>query len=302
MKRNRDNPKCADEEFAQLSAENKGLSAELTFAPTVFEDHAEVVSKADTRPRVAVLRTQGVNGQVEMAAAFTAAGFEAIDVHMSDLASQKVSLANFDGLVACGGFSYGDVLGAGSGWAQTVMQDEVMRAQFKEFFHRPDTFSLGVCNGCQMLSQLSSLIPGAENWPKFETNTSYRYEARLTTLEIMESDSIFFQGMEGSQMQIPVAHGEGRTSFTSDDEVVGGVARYVDSNGEPTEVYPYNPNGSVNGINAFTSADGRATIMMPHPERAFRTVQLSWHPDDWGPESGWYEMFCNAYRFSMAQR
>ncbi len=302
MKRNRDNPKCADEEFAQLSPENKGLSADLTFTPTVFEDQAEVVRKADTRPRVAVLRTQGVNGQVEMAAAFTAAGFEAIDVHMSDLASQRVSLADFDGLVACGGFSYGDVLGAGSGWAQTVMQDEAMRAQFKEFFHRSDTFSLGVCNGCQMLSQLSSLIPGAENWPKFETNTSYRYEARLTTLEIMESESIFFSGMQGSQMQIPVAHGEGRTSFASNDEVIGEVARYVDSHGQATEVYPYNPNGSVGGVNAFTTTDGRATIMMPHPERAFRTVQLSWHPQDWGPESGWYEMFCNAYRFSMSQR
>lgn len=302
IKRNRDNPECADEEFEQLNAGNLGLNAKLTFTPTVFEDQAEVVRSSSDRPRVAILRTQGVNGQVEMAAAFTAAGFEAVDVHMSDLHSQTTSLSEFDGLAACGGFSYGDVLGAGSGWAQTVLQDEVMRAQFKEFFERPDTFSLGVCNGCQMLSQLAPLIPGAQAWPRFVQNKSYRYEARLTTLEILESKSIFFQGMEGSQMQIPVAHGEGRTSFTGAGEASGAAARYVDSHGQATEVYPYNPNGSDGGFNAFTSADGRATIMMPHPERAFRTVQLSWHPQDWGAESGWYEMFCNAYRFSISQR
>ena len=233
-----------------------------------------------------------------MAAAFDRAGFEAVDVHMSDLRSGRVSLSDFKGLVACGGFSYGDVLGAGGGWAKSILFSEELRAEFEAFFHRPDTFSLGVCNGCQMLSQLAPLIPGAGHWPRFVRNTSAQFEARLVQVEVLSSPSILFRGMAGSTMPIPVAHGEGRTLFHSAHQSASARAyaalRYVNGRGEPTTHYPENPNGSDHGFTAFTTEDGRATIMMPHPERAFRTVQHSWHPDHWGEDGPWMALFRNA--------
>jgi phosphoribosylformylglycinamidine synthase len=289
----RDNPDCAQEEReSNLSPENLGLHVDLRF------DANETPGPFDTRPRVAILREQGVNGQVEMAAAFDRAGFDAVDVHMSDLRGGRVTLADFSGLVACGGFSYGDVLGAGGGWAKPILFSEMLRGEFRSFFHRPDTFSLGVCNGCQMLSQLKVLIPGADHWPRFVRNTSAQFEARLSQVEVLESPSILFKGMKGSRLPIPVAHGEGRIQF--DDPSQETVARdfsalrFVDSRGEVTEHYPENPNGSAGGNTAFTSVDGRATIMMPHPERAFRTIQYSWHPDEWGEDGPWMRLFRNA--------
>ena len=247
---------------------------------------------------MAILREQGVNGQLEMAAAFDRAGFEAVDVHMSDLRTGRVSLSDFTGLVACGGFSYGDVLGAGGGWAKSILFSETLRAEFKAFFQRQETFSLGVCNGCQMLSQLAPLIPGADHWPRFVRNTSAQFEARLSQVEVIASPSIFFKGMEGSKMPIPVAHGEGRAEFASPQSEAAAQAlaalRYIDPQGAPTTHYPENPNGSANGFTAFTSEDGRATIMMPHPERAFRTVQHSWHPASWAEDGPWMRLFRNA--------
>ena len=289
----RDNPECAREERqSNLSLDNLGLHADLRF------DANETFGPFEVRPRVAILREQGVNGQVEMAAAFDRAGFDAVDVHMSDLRSGRVTLAAFSGLVACGGFSYGDVLGAGGGWAKPILFSETLRQEFRSFFHRSDTFSLGVCNGCQMLSQLKELIPGAAHWPRFVRNTSAQFEARLSQVEVLDSPSILFKGMEGSRLPIPVAHGEGRIQF--DDSSQQSTAselsalRYVDSTGDATEHYPQNPNGSLGGNTAFTSVDGRATIMMPHPERAFRTVQHSWHPDEWGEDGPWMRLFRNA--------
>ncbi len=240
-----------------------------------------------------------------MAAAFTRAGFTAVDVHLNDLITGTAQLADFSGLVACGGFSYGDVLGAGGGWAKTILFDKRLRAQFKTFFARPDTFSLGVCNGCQMLSELKELIPGAETWPKFLQNRSERFEARLPQVRLNTSPSIFFTGMEGSVLPIPVAHGEGYAAFASEAERESAVknglvaAQYVDSQHNPTEAYPANPNGSPEGITALTTPDGRATIMMPHPERAFMTRQLSWHPADWGEDSPWLQMFVNAHDWTV---
>lgn len=288
----RDNPSCADQEREWLlSPNNRGLSANLTFDPSASRDF-------DERPRVAILREQGVNGQVEMAAAFDRAGFDAIDVHMNDLRTGSVRLADFTGLVACGGFSYGDVLGAGGGWAKSILFNDDLRAEFKDFFHREETFSLGVCNGCQMLSQLKSLIPGAEHWPRFVRNDSAQFEARLTQVEVLESPSILMRGMAGSIMPIPVAHGEGRVAFdgpsSADSSRELAALRYVDSALEPTTHYPENPNGSADGFTAFTTTDGRSTIMMPHPERAFRSVQFSWGPDDWGEDGPWMRLFRNA--------
>jgi phosphoribosylformylglycinamidine synthase len=289
----RDNPACADEERASnLNAANTGLTAQLTYNPN------ETLTSFTDRPRMAILREQGVNGQVEMAAAFDRAGFEAIDVHMSDLRSGRVSLTDFTGLVACGGFSYGDVLGAGGGWAKSILFSETLRAEFKAFFHRPDTFALGVCNGCQMLSQLKDLIPGADHWPEFVRNTSVQFEARLSQVEVLDSPSIFFKDMTGSTMPIPVAHGEGHTRFDNTSQRAAAKAfaalRYIDSDGNATEHYPENPNGSADGFTAFTTTDGRATVMMPHPERAFRTVQFSWHPDNWDEDGPWMRLFRNA--------
>lgn len=295
IQRLRDEPGSADaERDAARSFDAPGLVPTLGF--DAAEDVAAPFIGTGARPRVAVLREQGVNGQVEMAAAFTRAGFEAVDVHMSDLVAGRVALDAFQGLAACGGFSYGDVLGAGRGWATSILEREAVRAQFAAFFEREDSFSLGVCNGCQMLSQLKALIPGAQHWPQFLRNRSEQYEARLAMLEILDSPSLFFDGMAGSRIPVAVAHGEGRASFASDGDrkAVLAAARYVDGHGAATEAYPANPNGSPEGLTAFTSSDGRATILMPHPERVFRSVQMSWRPAPWGEDSPWMRMFRNA--------
>jgi len=292
----RDNPECAKEAFAELSAEDAGQSVRLSFDP---RKNISAPYVSSVRPRVAILREQGVNGQVEMAAAFDKAGFDAIDVHMSDIIEGRVSLVDVNGLVACGGFSYGDVLGAGGGWAKSVLFNERARKQFTQFFQRTDSFSLGVCNGCQMLSQLKELIPGAQHWPRFVRNRSEQFEARFSRVEIAESPSLFLQGMAGSQLSIAVAHGEGRALFASEaDKNAAQIAlRYLDNQGNATERYPANPNGSPEGITGLCSDDGRVTIMMPHPERVFRSVQHSWHPREWGEEGPWLRMFRNARRW-----
>ncbi len=302
----RDNPDCAQQEHdVKFDTEDPGLNTELTF--DINEDIvADLIAKdaqAGTNPKVAILREQGVNSHVEMAAAFDRAGFIAIDVHMSDILSGRTDLADFNGLVACGGFSYGDVLGAGEGWAKSILFNTNARAMFKTFFHREDTFTLGVCNGCQMLSNLKEIIPGSEAWPHFVQNKSERFEARFSLVEIQESPSVLFKGMEGSRMPIAVSHGEGHAEFKSEDAIgnandSGTVSiRYVDNYGQITETYPANPNGSPDGITALTTTDGRVTIMMPHPERVFRTVANSWHPDEWQEDSPWVRMFRNARKF-----
>jgi phosphoribosylformylglycinamidine synthase len=302
----RDNPDCAQQEFdVKFDTEDPGLNTELTF--DINEDIVASLIAKDaqngTNPRIAILREQGVNSHVEMAAAFDRAGFVAVDVHMSDILSGRVDLADFNGLVACGGFSYGDVLGAGEGWAKSILFNPKARDMFKTFFHREDTFSLGVCNGCQMLSNLKELIPGTEHWPHFVTNNSERFEARFSLVEIQPSPSVLFKGMEGSRMPIAVSHGEGRAEFANEQAIAdandsGIVAiRYVDNYGEVTETYPANPNGSPDGITALSNTDGRITIMMPHPERVFRTVANSWHPDEWQEDSPWVRMFRNARQF-----
>jgi len=245
---------------------------------------------------MAVLREQGVNGQVEMAAAFDRAGFDCSDVHMSDIITGRIDLADFQGLVACGGFSFGDVLGAGRGWANSVLYNHRAREQFNSFFHRPDTFALGVCNGCQMMSGLKSMIPGAEHWPRFERNRSEQFEARLLQVEVLESPSIFLAGMAGSKLPLVVAHGEGRVAFDSDaqQQQALGALQYLGADGQPAKTYPHNPNGSPDALTGFTTADGRFTIMMPHPERLFRSAQYSWHPAQWGEDGPWLRMFRNA--------
>ncbi len=291
----RDNPDCAKQEFdGLLDVSDSGLHAELTFDPADHVAAPFIVS--GVRPKMAILREQGVNGQIEMAASFDHAGFTAVDVHMSDILEGRVDLADFKGLVACGGFSYGDVLGAGRGWASTVLHNDKARQQFSDFFKREDTFALGVCNGCQMLSQLKELIPGSEHWPRFERNVSEQFEARFSLVEIVESASVLLQGMAGSVMPIAVAHGEGRADFSNTGSQADALVamRFVDNNGNMTERYPQNPNGSAEGITALTTTDGRVTIMMPHPERVTRTVQHSWHPDDWGKDGPWLRLFHNA--------
>ena len=290
----RDNPVCAKEEYDNgLDETDPGLNFKLTYNP----DDKAFKAKASMKPKMCILREQGVNGHIEMAAAFSLAGFDCQDVHMSDLISGKVDLADFKGLVACGGFSYGDVLGAGSGWARSILYNDRLKKMFAKFFARKDTFSLGVCNGCQMLSQLKDIIPGAEAWPKFVRNVSEQFEARYATIEIEPSASIFFRGMEGSRLPIAVAHGEGRV-WTDGFTPAACAAHYVDGRGNATERYPYNPNGSIGGQTAFTSADGRATIMMPHPERGFRACQLSYNPGVFKENGPWMRMFQNAYRFA----
>ena len=296
MHRLRDDASCADEEHAlRTDPKFTGLTAKLTFDPSVR------APARTSRPRVAILREQGVNGQVEMAQAFTRAGFEAVDVHMSDLLEGRFDLSSFRGLAACGGFSYGDVLGAGGGWAKSVLFHANTRDVFERFFNRPDTFSLGVCNGCQMMAQLKDLIPGASAWPRFVRNRSEQFEARVAMVKLEASPSLFFKGMEGSVLPVAVAHGEGRVELQSDavhPERSRGAflvsARFVDSEGAPTERYPLNPNGSKDGVTALTTPDGRATILMPHPERVIRTAQLSWHPKSWGDDSPWLRFFENA--------
>jgi len=299
MQRLRDNPECADQEFAaKKNPQDKGFSAHLTYDPS--EDIAAPYIATGKRPKVAVLREQGVNSHVEMAAAFDRAGFEAIDVHMSDLHNRRYDLQNFNALVACGGFSYGDVLGAGGGWAKSILFNPHLRDQFSQFFEREDTLALGVCNGCQMLSTLAEIIPGTENWPRFVRNKSERFEARAALIRINESNSLWFQGMAGSHMPIAVSHGEGRVEFKTPENLTALqaqnliVAQYIDNNLNPTEVYPANPNGSAQGITALSNTDGRVAIMMPHPERVFRTVSNSWHPEEWGEDGAWMRVFRNA--------
>ncbi|MEZ9627679.1 phosphoribosylformylglycinamidine synthase [Aliivibrio fischeri] len=295
----RDNPECADQEHeAKKDNSDPGLNVKLSF--DVNEDIAAPFINTGAKPKMAILREQGVNSHVEMAAAFDRAGFEATDIHMSDILTGQAVLEEYNGLVACGGFSYGDVLGAGEGWAKSVLFNDSTRDQFENFFKREDTFSLGVCNGCQMLSNLRELIPGAEYWPRFVRNESERFEARFSLVEVQKSDSVFFNGMEGSRMPIAVSHGEGRVEVRDNDhlnaiENSGTVAlRYVDNNGNPTQQYPNNPNGSPNAITGLTTTDGRVTIMMPHPERVFRTVANSWSPEGWGENGAWMRMFQNA--------
>jgi phosphoribosylformylglycinamidine synthase len=295
----RDNPSGAKQEFdAKADAADPGLNVALSF--DLNDDVAAPFILKGAAPKVAILREQGVNSHVEMAAAFNRAGFTAIDVHMSDILAGRAKLADFNGLVACGGFSYGDVLGAGEGWAKSVLFNDTARKQFAEFFERNSTFSLGVCNGCQMMSNLKSLIPGAELWPHFVRNKSERFEARFSLVEIQQSPSLFFSGMAGSRMPIAVSHGEGHAEFASSEAFAkanhsGTVAmRFVDHYGKATEQYPHNPNGSPAGITSLTTTDGRVTIMMPHPERVFRAVANSWQPDGWQEDSPWMRMFRNA--------
>jgi phosphoribosylformylglycinamidine synthase len=285
----RDNPDCAREEFDRIIEPNDpGLSVALTFTPKPFS------ISAGTRPRVAILREQGVNGQVEMAAAFDRAGFEALDVHMTDLIGGRFTLDGFKGVIAGGGFSYGDVLGGGQGWAKTILFNARARAEFERFFARNDTFALGACNGCQMFGALRELVPGASGWPLFVKNRSEQFEARLVMAEVVESPSILFKGMAGSRIPIVTAHGEGRPNIANPSIV---CMRYVNNRGEPTERYPYNPSGSAGGITGLTTADGRFTIVMPHPERVFRNVQMSWSPPGSPEDSPWMQMFYNARRW-----
>ncbi len=297
----RDNPECADQEFALIKQGNKGLSVSLSY--DINEDISAPYINKGIRPQVAILREQGVNGHVEMAAAFDRAGFAATDVHMSDILSGRVNLGDFKGLAACGGFSYGDVLGAGEGWAKTILFNNLARDQFEAFFTRPDTFSLGVCNGCQMMSNLKSLIPGAAHWPHFGRNKSEQFEARFSLVQIPETPSVFLQGMAGSHLPVAIAHGEGKAEFATEQgfkecDTSGLVSlRYVDNNLNLATNYPANPNGSAGSIASVTSIDGRATIMMPHPERVYRAVTNSWHPADWKEDGAWLRMFRNARVF-----
>ncbi len=293
----RDNPACADAEHAAAGDPNDpGLSVSLTFDPA--EDFAAPFLNL-ARPRVAVLREQGVNSHVEMAYAFDKAGFDAIDVHMTDLQTGRAKLADFKGVVACGGFSYGDTLGAGIGWARSITFNPVLADNFKAFFARSDTFGLGVCNGCQMFAELADIIPGADAWPRFTTNRSERFEARLSQVEVLESPSLFFAGMAGSRLPIAVAHGEGFANFAYRGDAARAIAamRFVDNRGGATEAYPFNPNGSPGGLTAVTTADGRFTAMMPHPERVFRNVQMSWTSGDVSAASPWLRIWRNARRW-----
>ncbi|MFC4819488.1 phosphoribosylformylglycinamidine synthase [Dokdonella ginsengisoli] len=295
MQRRRDNPASADGENDWRCDDcDPGITPRLGFDPA--EDVAAPFIATGARPRVAVLRDQGVNGQVEMAAAFTRAGFDAVDVHMTDLQTGRRRLSEFAGLAACGGFSYGDVLGAGRGWAASILYNERLREEFAAFFADASKFALGVCNGCQMLASLKSIIPGAEHWPRFVRNASEQYEARLVTLEVLDSPSIFFAGMAGSRIPVAVAHGEGRTEFAAVADAARAIAsvRFVDNHGHATARFPLNSNGSADGNAGFTAADGRVTILMPHPERVFRSAQLSWRPREWSEDSPWMRMFRNA--------
>jgi phosphoribosylformylglycinamidine synthase len=297
VQRLRDNPGCADEEQEALRVDDPGMSAALTFAPDV--DVAARVARAGVRPRVAILREQGVNGHVEMAAAFDRAGFDAFDVHMSDILEGRVRLSTFQALAACGGFSYGDVLGAGGGWAKSILLNGRARDEFAAFF-AADTLSLGVCNGCQMFAGLKELVPGAGHWPRFVRNRSEQFEARSVLVRINDVASPWLDGMAGSVLPVAVAHGEGRVE--TDDAAAlrsllasGAVAlQFVDHAHKATVRYPFNPNGSAEGITGITSRDGRVLILMPHPERVVRTVSNSWHPRDWGDDGPWLRLFRNA--------
>jgi phosphoribosylformylglycinamidine synthase len=290
----RDHPDCAEEEFARtLLWDQPFLKPRLKFDP--LQNPVSPVIAKRTKPAIAILREQGVNGQVEMAAAFDMAGFRAIDVHMSDLLEKRTSLSEFQGLVACGGFSYGDVLGAGRGWAASILFQTELRDQFAAFFERSDRFALGVCNGCQMLSSLKEIIPGTESWPGFEANRSGQFEARLSLVKVTESASLFFSGMAGSLLPVATAHGEGRAHFGGQLLPQNQIAlQYVNAAGNATMQYPQNPNGSSAGLTGLCNTDGRITIMMPHPERTLRTVNFSWAPEHWPEVSPWQRMFKNA--------
>jgi phosphoribosylformylglycinamidine synthase len=288
----RDNPDSARQQFERIADDNDpGLSVQLSFDPN---ENIVACLNSPKSPKVAILREQGVNGHVEMAAAFDRAGFAAIDVHMTDIISGRVSLAEFTGLAACGGFSYGDVLGAGGGWAKSILFNPKARAEFQAFFARQDTFALGVCNGCQMMSGLKEIIPGAEHWPQFKRNLSEQFEARVAMVKVQASPSIFFKGMVDSLLPVVVAHGEGRAEFAATPDLAQVALSYVDNYGQTTTAFPANPNGSPQGITGLTTADGRFTIMMPHPERCFRSIQNSWHPADWQEDGAWLRMFRNA--------
>ena len=302
MQRLRDNPECADQEFeAKKEPNNKGLSAFLTY--DVNEDITAPFINKGAKPKIAILREQGVNSHYEMAAAFDRAGFDAIDVHMSDLMAGRHNVNNFNALVACGGFSYGDVLGAGGGWAKSILFNPELREQFSQFFANPNTLALGVCNGCQMLSNLAEIIPGTENWPRFVRNKSERFEARVAMVKINDTNSLWFNGMAGSHMPIAVSHGEGQVEFKSPEQFAGlkaqnlVVGQYIDSQLNPTEIYPANPNGSVAGVTIITNVDGRVAAMMPHPERVFRAVSNSWYPEDWTEDGAWMRVFRSARVF-----
>ena len=310
MQAQRDNPACAREEYDSLLDEgNQGIIIQPTFSIEEVDKQLSTphppLPTGVARPRIAIFREQGINGQNEMAFAFGKAGFSPVDVHMTDLLAGRVDLKDFAGLVACGGFSYGDVLGAGSGWAKSVLYNAKLKDMFQAFFERPDSFTLGVCNGCQMISQLKDIIPGAEQWPQFKRNRSEQFEARYANVEVLKTPSLFFAGMEGSRLPIPVAHGEGKADFSASGDFEKCLTsdlismRYIDAKGEPTEQYPANPNGSPAGTTGFTSADGRATIMMPHPERLFRAVQMSYRPKDQftGEAGPWLKMFQNARQY-----
>ena len=297
MQKLRDNPETAEEGFKKiLDVNDPGLNPKIKFGPTQI-DYKRLTKSS---PKVAILRDQGVNSQIEMAVAFNKAGFNAYDIHMTEILNGQVNLDQYIGLVVCGGFSYGDVLGAGGGWAKSVLFNENAQNQFKTFFHREETFSLGICNGCQMMSQLKDLIPGANHWPRFVRNLSEQFEARLNMVEVLESNSIFLNGMEGSMIPIATSHGEGRVQYSNDGdmnaliEASGVTIRYVDNFGQPAINYPDNPNGSESGFAGFCSEDGRSTIMMPHPERVMRTEQFSWCPDDWKDHGPWARFFVNA--------
>jgi phosphoribosylformylglycinamidine synthase len=292
----RDNPVCADAEHAAAGEpSDPGLHVQLNGVAEPLAAPALNLS----RPRVAILREQGVNSHVEMAYAFTEAGFEAYDVHMTDLQSGRTALSDFRGVVACGGFSYGDTLGAGIGWARSITFNPVLTDQFQAFFARKDTFGLGVCNGCQMFAELADIIPGADAWPRFTTNQSERFEARLSMVEVLASPSLFLAGMAGSRLPIAVAHGEGFANFSQRGNASQVIAamRFTDNHGQPTEAYPFNPNGSPGGLTAVTTADGRFTALMPHPERVFRNVQMSWTSGLVSEASPWLQLWRNARRW-----
>jgi phosphoribosylformylglycinamidine synthase len=293
ISRQRDNPECADSEHAAVAGNDPGLQVALSFDP-VEDVAAPFIRRA--RPKLAILREQGVNSHLEMSYAMAKAGFDTFDVHMSDLQAGRARLDQFHGFIACGGFSYGDTLGAGEGWARSVLFNPVLAEQFAAFFGRPDTFALGVCNGCQMMAALAPLIPGAEFWPRFTRNKSEQFEARLSMVEVLDSPSIFFQGMAGSRLPVAVAHGEGYADFSQrgDAQRVHRAMRFVDGHGAPTEAYPFNPNGSPGGLTAVTTADGRFSVLMPHAERVFRHVQMSWTSGDPSQPSPWMRMFGNA--------
>ncbi|HHQ14107.1 MAG TPA: phosphoribosylformylglycinamidine synthase, partial [Chromatiales bacterium] len=295
----RDNPVCADEAYqVATDPQDPGLNVQLGF--DLAENPAAAYVSSGVRPAVAILREQGVNSHVEMAAAFHRAGFQPVDVHMTDLLEGRRGLDEFKGLVACGGFSYGDVLGAGGGWAKSILFHPRARDLFGEFFERADSFTLGVCNGCQMLARLAEIIPGAEHWPQFVANRSGQFEARLSLVEVQDSASVLLEGMAGSRLLIATSHGEGRAQYENDSDARYVLERnqlslrYVDNFGRPTQHYPENPNGSPDALAGLCSEDGRVTIMMPHPERVFRSVQHSWCPEDWGEDGPWMRMFRNA--------